>query len=66
MTTMNLPKQSSLTSEAVNEISDALRRLLADIFSLYLKTKSFHWHMAGGIFATTICCSTSRPNRSSR
>ena len=50
MTTMNLPKQSSLTSEAVNEISDALRQLLADIFGLYLKTKSFHWHMSGRHF----------------
>ena len=50
MTTMNLPKQSSLTSEAVNEISDAFRQLLADIFGLYLKTKSFHWHMSGRHF----------------
>ena len=50
MTTMNLPKHSSLTSEAVNQISDALRQLLADIFGLYLKTKSFHWHMAGRHF----------------
>ena len=50
MTTMNLPEHSSLTSEAVNQISDALRQLLADIFGLYLKTKSFHWHMAGRHF----------------
>jgi starvation-inducible DNA-binding protein len=50
MTTMNLPKQSSLTMEGVNQISDALRQLLADIFGLYLKTKSFHWHMAGRHF----------------
>src|SRR5579862_5230218 len=50
MTTMSLPKQSSLTSEAVNEISEALRQLLADIFCLYLKTKSFHWHMSGRHF----------------
>ena len=50
MTTMNLPEHSSLTSEAINQISDALRQLLADIFGLYLKTKSFHWHMAGRHF----------------
>jgi len=50
MTTMNLPRHSSLTTEAVNEISEALRRLLADIFCLYLKTKSFHWHMSGRHF----------------
>src|SRR5260221_6967473 len=50
MTTMNLSKYSSLTSEAVDQISDALRQLVADIFGLYLKTKSFHWHMAGRHF----------------
>ena len=31
----------------VAEISEALRRLLADVFVLYLKTKSFHWHIGG-------------------
>jgi hypothetical protein len=35
MTTMDRPRHSSLTSEAVNEISEALRQLLADIFCLY-------------------------------
>jgi starvation-inducible DNA-binding protein len=39
-----------LTSEGVAEISAALRQLLADVFSLYLKTKNFHWHMAGRHF----------------
>ena len=34
----------------VEEISKELRRLLADVFALYLKTKSFHWHMTGGHF----------------
>ena len=24
--------------------------LLADVFSLYVKTRSFHWHMTGGSF----------------
>jgi starvation-inducible DNA-binding protein len=27
-----------------------LRQLLADVFSLYLKTKNFHWHMSGRHF----------------
>ena len=36
--------------QAVGEISDALRRLLADVFALYLKTKNFHWHMTGNHF----------------
>jgi len=34
----------------VDEISDALRRLLADVFALYVKTKNFHWHMTGNHF----------------
>src|SRR5262249_16291989 len=27
-----------------------LRRLLADVFVLYVKTKNFHWHMSGPHF----------------
>ena len=34
----------------VEEISNELRRLLADVFALYFKTKSFHWHMTGRHF----------------
>ena len=36
--------------DAVNEISGALTTLLADVFTLYLKTKNFHWHMSGQHF----------------
>jgi starvation-inducible DNA-binding protein len=48
-------KQSSeiatdLSGDAVMEISGALRKLLADVFTLYLKTKNFHWHMSGKHF----------------
>ena len=39
-----------LSREAVSEISSALRELLADVFSLYIKTKNFHWHIAGPHF----------------
>jgi starvation-inducible DNA-binding protein len=38
------------SSEAIRDISDALTVLLADSFALYLKTKNFHWHMAGPHF----------------
>jgi starvation-inducible DNA-binding protein len=31
-------------------LTDALRKLLADVFALYLKTKNFHWHMSGKHF----------------
>jgi starvation-inducible DNA-binding protein len=39
-----------LDHTAVEEISGELRRLLADCFALYLKTKNFHWHMTGKNF----------------
>ncbi len=41
---------AELGREAVLEISNALRPLLADVFALYLKTKNFHWHMSGRHF----------------
>jgi starvation-inducible DNA-binding protein len=42
--------RTDLPHDAVVEISGALRLLLADTFSLYLKTKTFHWHMSGPNF----------------
>jgi len=41
---------SDLGGDAVVEISVALRKLLADVFALYVKTKNFHWHMSGPHF----------------
>jgi starvation-inducible DNA-binding protein len=41
---------TDLNREGVAEITTALRRLLADTFVLYLKTKNFHWHMSGEHF----------------
>jgi starvation-inducible DNA-binding protein len=41
---------ADLGNEALEEISNELRRLLADVFALYLKTKNFHWHMTGPHF----------------
>jgi len=41
---------SGLTGEGVAEITTELRPLLADTFALYVKTKSFHWHMTGRHF----------------
>jgi starvation-inducible DNA-binding protein len=41
---------AELAHNGVEEISDDLRRLLADVFALYLKTKNFHWHMSGRHF----------------
>jgi starvation-inducible DNA-binding protein len=45
-----LQTPGALSRDAVEEISAALREMLADVFALYLKTKNFHWHMRGGHF----------------
>jgi len=41
---------SDLGQDAVREIAEELRRLLADTFALYIKTKNFHWHIKGRHF----------------
>jgi starvation-inducible DNA-binding protein len=41
---------TDLSHEGVADITMELRRLLADAFALYLKTKNFHWHMTGPHF----------------
>ncbi len=35
-----------------NQIADGLSRLLADSYTLYLKTHNFHWNVTGPMFAT--------------
>ena len=45
-----LATPSDLTSESVAAVSSELRTLLADVFTLYIKTKNFHWHMSGPHF----------------
>jgi len=45
-----LETRTDLSREAVVEISNELRQLLADVFVLYVKTKNFHWHMSGSHF----------------
>jgi starvation-inducible DNA-binding protein len=45
-----LTTPTTLSKNAVNNISEALRLLLSDAFALYLKTKNFHWHMSGPHF----------------
>src|SRR5688500_10240798 len=34
------------------EIADGLSRLLADTYTLYLKTHNFHWNVTGPMFQT--------------
>jgi starvation-inducible DNA-binding protein len=45
-----LATPTDLTSNATTDIAAALTALLADVFTLYLKTKNFHWHMSGPHF----------------
>ena len=40
----------ALNHEGVSAIAGALRKLLADVFALYMKTKGFHWHTRGPHF----------------
>jgi starvation-inducible DNA-binding protein len=42
-----LETPTDLSRDAVTAISEELRKLLADVFGLYMKTKNFHWHMSG-------------------
>src|SRR5512138_1642893 len=41
---------SDLDRDAIQKIEGELKRLLADTFALYLKTKGFHWHVRGRHF----------------
>jgi starvation-inducible DNA-binding protein len=41
---------SDLGAKASKDIAGGMNAILADVFSLYLKTKNFHWHMSGPHF----------------
>ena len=41
---------SGFATDAVTAISAALTSVLADLFTLYIKTKNFHWHVSGPHF----------------
>jgi starvation-inducible DNA-binding protein len=45
-----LTTPSDIEPKFVKDLTGALNALLADVFSLYLKTKNFHWHMSGPHF----------------
>jgi starvation-inducible DNA-binding protein len=45
-----LKTPTDLDRKGVAAISGELRKLLADVFALYAKTKNFHWHMSGSHF----------------
>lgn len=45
-----LATPSDLAAAATRDIAGAMNAILADVFALYFKTKSFHWHMSGPHF----------------
>jgi starvation-inducible DNA-binding protein len=45
-----LATPSDLDARAAKEVGEAMNRLLADVFALYVKTKNFHWHVSGPHF----------------
>jgi starvation-inducible DNA-binding protein len=48
--TVSLETPTDLKSNAVKDIAGALNVTLADMFTLYMKTKNFHWHVSGPHF----------------
>ena len=45
-------KSQGDTDNDRQEVIDALARLLADSYTLYLKTQSYHWNVTGPMFTT--------------
>jgi starvation-inducible DNA-binding protein len=45
-----LDAPTDLKRDGVEKIETELKKLLADVFALYVKTKNFHWHMSGRHF----------------
>jgi starvation-inducible DNA-binding protein len=50
VTSAELQSPTDLEANANRDIPAALRALLANVFTLYVKTKNFHWHMSGNHF----------------
>lgn len=47
-----MPVDIGINEEARKEIAEGLSRLLADTYTLYLKTHNFHWNVTGPMFQT--------------
>lgn len=45
-----LATPTDLTPQETRAITEALNPVVADLFALYVKTKNFHWHLAGTHF----------------
>jgi len=47
-----MPIKSGIEEKDRREIAESLSRLLADTYTLYLKTHNFHWNVTGPLFQT--------------
>jgi len=47
-----MPVNIGISEENRKQIAEGLSRLLADTYSLYLKTHNFHWNVTGPMFQT--------------
>uniref|UniRef100_UPI0036F2680D Dps family protein n=1 Tax=Kovacikia minuta TaxID=2931930 RepID=UPI0036F2680D len=47
-----MPINIGIDEKARGEIAEGLSRLLADTYTLYLKTHNFHWNVTGPMFQT--------------
>ncbi|MCK8492162.1 MULTISPECIES: Dps family protein [Spirosoma] len=45
-----LDTPSDLKEKGREKVAEAINRLVADSFALYIKTKNYHWHMSGRHF----------------
>jgi len=45
-----LATTTDLTHQEVKAVTEAVNPLIADAFALYVKSKNFHWHLAGSHF----------------
>ena len=48
----DMPINIGIEENDRREIADALSKLLADTYTLYLKTHNFHWNVTGPMFQT--------------
>src|SRR5215831_19364319 len=46
----HLATPTDLSSREAQAVTEAVNPLIADAFALYVKTKNFHWHLAGSHF----------------
>ena len=52
MTSIDLTIDNGIDPETRARIADGLSRLLADTYTLYLKTHNYHWNVTGPMFTT--------------